>query len=45
MQRFSWETAAATLSTGIAVSGATILLLNLYSVASGPASHFETPQV
>lgn len=40
MQRFSREAAAA---TGIAVSGAPILLLNVYSVTSEPASHFGTP--
>lgn len=45
MQRFSWEAAAAPLSTGIAVSGANIPFFNVYSVASGPASHLETPQV
>lgn len=42
MQRFSREAAAA---TGIAVSGAPIPLLNVYSVASEPASHFGTPRV
>lgn len=40
MQRFSREAAAA---TGIAVSGAPILLLNVYSVTSEPASRFGTP--